>query len=58
MKKVMLTILALPLLAGCFWNKKADVVESNADQEQLLQETNAANDAAMAESASDMSDEK
>lgn len=31
MKKVMFAILVLPLLAGCFWNKK-DIVETNMSE--------------------------
>lgn len=46
MKKVIFAVLALPLLAGCFWNKKADVVETSSAQDvsnMVTEETDVAN---------------
>lgn len=40
MKRLMFTILALPLFAGCFWNtKKSNVVESTATAESNFEKT-------------------
>lgn len=30
MKKLFLALLVVPFLAGCWWNKKADVIETTA----------------------------
>jgi uncharacterized protein YcfL len=44
MKKVMFAVLALPFLAGCFWNKKADVVETEMAQEVMMPESSESSD--------------
>lgn len=60
MKKVMFAVLALPFLAGCFWSKKADVVETEIAQEVMMPESSEATESSDMNNmvADESSDEK
>lgn len=61
MKRLMVAVLALPLLTACWWNKeekKADVVETTMAQEAPASEASENADVAAEATADESSDEK
>ena len=59
MKRLMVAVLALPLLTACWWNKeekKADVVETTMNQDAAQESDN--DSAAQDMTADESSDEK